>query len=57
MHDTPINAARGFEAHAVLFRLLDHGEAEVVIVEAMIAARKKNSPSCERRFNTRCAWG
>lgn len=52
-----IHPARGLEAHAILFRLLDHGEAEVAIVEAMVPPQEKNSPSCERRFSTRCAWG
>ena len=40
-HNPAIHPARGLQAHAVLLRLLDHGEAEVVIVEAMIAPQKE----------------
>ena len=41
MHHTPIHPTRGFQAHAVLLCLLDHGEAEIVIVEAVIAAEEE----------------
>ncbi len=41
MHDAAIHPARGLQAHTVLLGLLDHGEAEVVIVEPMIASQKE----------------
>ena len=41
MHDAAIHPPRGLQAHAVLLRLLDHGEAEVVIVEAMVAPQEE----------------
>ncbi len=41
MHNPAIHPARGLQAHAILFGLLDHGEAEVVIVEAMVAPEEE----------------
>ncbi len=41
MHDAAIHPARGLQAHAILLGLLDHGEAEVVIVEAMVAPQEE----------------
>ena len=41
MHNPAIHPARGLQAHTVLLGLLDHGEAEVVIVEAMVAPQKE----------------
>ena len=41
MHDPAIHPARGFQPHAVLLRLLDHGEAEIVVVEAMVAPEEE----------------
>ena len=41
MHDAAIHPARGLQAHAVLLRLLDHGEAEIVVVEAVVAPQKE----------------
>lgn len=41
MHNPAIDPPRGFEAHAILLGLLDHGETEVVIVEAVVAPQKE----------------
>jgi hypothetical protein len=41
MHNATIHPARGFQPHAVLLRLLDHSETEIVIVEAMVAPQKE----------------
>src|SRR6056297_2676425 len=41
MYSPAIHPPRGLQPYTILFRLLDHGEAEVVIVEAVVAPQKE----------------
>lgn len=41
VHDTSVEPPRGLQTHAEFLGLLDHGEAEVVIVEPVIATQEE----------------